>query len=608
MCGIAGYIGKEKISLKSIKSVMRTMINRGPDYQDYFHKQYENLNIYMVHSRLSIIDLNERSNQPMIYKDHVIIFNGEIYNYVELKKILENRNYQFKTNSDTEVLIKLYDCFGDDFYKYLEGMWSFAIFNLKEKKLILSRDRFGEKPLYYLKTSNGVYFGSETRFIEDLSLLKQGVNRNKILDYLSYGYNSVFLDNKTFKKNILSINPSTYFIIDSNLNFKIKKYWSIRKIKQTSENEKEIINNLSQLLQNALKIRLRSDVKNIFCLSGGIDSGSLVSISAKVFNLNVDTFSIIDSKSKKYNEQKLIEFTLNDTKANKNFLFTEKINLFDNLDKIVEYHNSPVLTVNYLLHSLMQKKISEMGYKVVLSGNGADEIYSGYYDHYLYHLSDLKKYYSKKEFKVNLDLWKKHITPMIRNKDYKNFGQYFKSNKKITLLKDYNNIIKRNRDLSSKEINTFNSELKNKLISQIPERLYPILYMDDLNSMMNSIENRTPFLDTKLTEYLFSIPSNLFIQKGYSKYLLRKSMQNILNDKIRNMRRKYGFNASLSSFNDINKKKYTEYIHDNINKLKDYVNQNELNSLLKNLDFNDMTDKENKFLFRLVSVCSFIKL
>ena len=248
-----------------------------------------------------------------------------------------------------------------------------------------------------------------------------------------------------------------------------------------------------------------------------------------------------------------------------------------------------------------------MGYKVVLSGNGADEIYSGYYDHYLYHLSDLKKYYSKKEFKLNLDLWNKNITPMIRNKDYKNFNLYFKKGKKITLLKDYDNIIKKNRDLSSKEINIFNSELKNKLISQIPERLYPILYMDDLNSMMNSIENRTPFLDTKLAEYLFSIPSNLFIQKGYSKYLLRKSMKNILNDKIRNMRRKYGFNASLSSFNDINKK-YTEYILDNINKLKDYVNQNELNSLLKNLDFNEMTDKEYKFLFRLVSACSFIKL
>ena len=136
----------------------------------------------------------------MIYKDRVIVFNGEIYNYIELKKILVDRNYKFKTNSDTEVLIKLYDCFGNDFYKYLEGMWSFAIFNLVEQKLILSRDRFGEKPLYYLKTSNGVFFGSETRFIEDLSSLKQEVNRNKILDYLSYGYNSVFLDNKTFKK------------------------------------------------------------------------------------------------------------------------------------------------------------------------------------------------------------------------------------------------------------------------------------------------------------------------------------------------------------------------------------------------------------------------
>ncbi len=608
MCGIAGYIGKKTISTKSINSVMQVMINRGPDFQDYFYKKYERINICMIHSRLSIIDLNDRSNQPMIYRNKVIIFNGEIYNYVELKKILENKNYKFKTNSDTEVLIKLYDYFGDDFYKYLEGMWSFAIFSLKEKKLILSRDRFGEKPLYYLKTAHGIYFGSETRFIENLINFKQEINRNKVLDYLSYGYNSVFLDNKTFKKNILSINPSTYTIIDHNLEIKSKKYWKIKKIKQTKENENEILEKLSNLLQDALKIRLRSDVKNIFCLSGGIDSGSLVSISAKIFNISVDTFSIIDSKSKKYNEQRLIEFTLNDTKANKNYLHTEKINLFDNLDKIVEYYNSPILTVNYFLHSLMQKKISEMGYKVVLSGNGADEIYSGYYDHYLYHLSDLKNYFSNKEFKKNFELWKKYITPMIRNEDYKNFNKYFKKNKKITLLKDYDHIIKKNRDLYSKEVRIFDSELKNKLLSQIPERLYPILYMDDLNSMMNSIENRTPFLDKNLAEYLFSIPTNLFIQNGYSKYLLRKSMENILNDKIRNMRRKYGFNASISSFNDINKKKYTEYIFDHINKLRDYVKPNELQNFLKNLEFNNLSDRENKFLFRLVSACSFVKL
>ncbi len=146
------------------------------------------------------------------------------------------------------------------------------------------------------------------------------------------------------------------------------------------------------------------------------------------------------------------------------------------------------------------------------------------------------------------------------------------------------------------------------MINQIPQRLYPILYMDDLNSMMNSIENRTPFLDKNLIEFLFSLPSNIFIKNGYSKYLLRKSMKNILNNKIRNLRRKYGFNASLSSFNDVNKKNLINYIFDNMNNLENYVYPKKMFEYLNNIDFNNMTDKENKFLFRLVSTCSFLKI
>ena len=609
MCGISGYIGKKKISSKAINSTILIMKNRGPDYQDYWTKRFEDIKVLLIHSRLSIIDLYERSNQPMLFKNHILVFNGEIYNYVELKKMLVSKNYNFTTNSDTEVLIKLYDLYKEDFYKYLEGMWSFAIFDIKQKKLVLSRDRFGEKPLYYRKTNHGIYFGSETRFIESLSEERQQTNTKKVFNYLNYGYNSIFTDNTTFKKNIISVNPSSSITIDKNLNIRNKKYWKIKNsLIQEKISEKDITENISHLLQNALKIRMRSDVKNIFCLSGGIDSGSLVSIATKKFNIDVDTFSIIDSKSKKYNEKHLIEYTLNDTKANKNYLYTEKINLFSNLDKIVEYHNSPILTVNYLLHSLMQNKIKNMGYKVVLSGNGADEIFAGYYDHYLYHLYDLKNNYSKKIFLENFSEWEKHIFPIIRNPDYKNFNNYEKNNKKITLIKEYQELIKKSKSLSIKNDIIFNSDLKNKMINQIPQRLYPILYMDDLNSMMNSIENRTPFLDKNLIEFLFSLPSNIFIKNGYSKYLLRKSMKNILNNKIRNLRRKYGFNASLSSFNDVNKKNLINYIFDNMNNLENYVYPKKMFEYLNNIDFNNMTDKENKFLFRLVSTCSFLKI
>ena len=608
MCGISGYIGRKVISKQTITSVISDMMNRGPDYQDYYIEKFEDFNICLIHSRLSIIDLHDRSNQPMKFKHYVLVFNGEIYNYVELKKILEKKNYKFETNSDTEVLIKLFDLYKEDFYKYLEGMWSFAIFDKKTKNLILSRDRFGEKPLYYYKTHHGIYFGSETRFIETLNEEKISINKNKIFDYLSYGYNSVFLDNKTFKKNIFSIKPSTYTKINKNLDLTNKTYWKIKNKVIEVKSEKDITNHLSYLLQNALKIRMRSDVKNIFCLSGGIDSGSLVSIASKKFNEVVDTFSIIDTKSKKYNEKHLIEYTLKDTKAKKNYLYTEKINLFENLDKVVNYYNSPILTVNYLLHSLMQKKIKQMGYKVVLSGNGADEIYGGYYDHYLYHLNDLKNLYSNKLFKKNFEDWNKHIVPMIRNEDYRDFNGYWKSNKKITLIKEYEDILLNKRNLRARHLTLFNSDFKNKMLTQIPQRLYPVLYMDDLNSMMHSIENRTPFLDKNLIEYLFSLPSNLYIKNGYSKYLLRKSMQNILNNKIRTQRRKYGFNASLASFKDVNKRSYTEYVYDNIDKLSEFVNPKKLYKFIEKVNFDNMSDKENKFLFRLVSVNSFLKL
>jgi len=355
---------------------------------------------------------------------------------------------------------------------------------------------------------------------------------------------------------------------------------------------------------------MRSDVKNIFCLSGGIDSGSLVSIAKKRFNINVDTFSIIDQKSPKYNELHLINHTLKDTNVKKNFMYTENISFFKTLNKVVKYYNSPVLTVNYLLHAVMLEKISKRGFKVILSGNGADEIFAGYYDHYLYHLADLKKNFSNKEFKLNFAAWKKNTYPILRNENYKNFNKYYKDkNKNLSVIANFGEVFKSkiNKKIFYKS-RKFNSYLKNNMIDQMPERLSPILYMDDLNSMMSSVENRTPFLDSKLIDFVFSLPSNYFIKDGYSKFLLRNSMKEILNRKILYSRRKYGFNASLNSFKDFSKKNYIENIFDFQNLLSPIINVNKLYKLINEINFEQMTDEENKFLFRVASCSSFLTL
>ena len=166
MCGISGFFGKKKIESKIINRTLELMKNRGPDFSNSYQDQVKgNISVNLLHTRLSIIDLNTRSNQPFYDNGNVLVFNGEIYNYLELKKDLEKRGEKFETSSDTEVLIKYYKFYGEECVKYFEGMWAFAIYDTKEKKLFISRDRFSEKPLFYLNSNEGFYFGSEIKFI-----------------------------------------------------------------------------------------------------------------------------------------------------------------------------------------------------------------------------------------------------------------------------------------------------------------------------------------------------------------------------------------------------------------------------------------------------------
>ncbi len=605
MCGIAGYIGKKSISNKTIYSTGDLMKNRGPNNFSFSHYKKNKINVYLLHSRLSIIDLNSRSNQPYEFKDKVLIFNGEIYNYLEIKKELEKKNISFETSSDTEVLIKALDFYKEEAFKKLEGMWAFALYDKTKNNILLSRDRFGEKPLCFKKTRDGIYFGSELKFIEKLSKYKEQINLTKSKKYLRYGYNSVFLDNETFKKNIYFLSPSTNATIGKNLSLKKKIYWSLNYIKEDKQKSFENhIKDVKKTLINSVKIRLRSDVKNIFCLSGGVDSGGVVSVAAKILKVKPSTYSIIDTNSKKYDETYLINKTLKDTKSKNYKLRVGKINFLKEIDKITKYFSSPVLTINYMLYSLMLKDVSSKGYKVILSGNGADEIFSGYYDHYIYHLLDLKK--QKIEFKKNLNFWKKNILSIIRNPKYREIKE---PNQKelISVNDNFKSYIKKPINLKFKFPKINKSRLKNVLIFQLKERLMPSLYQEDMNSMMYSVENRAPFLDRNLIEKTLSIPSKYFISNGYSKNILRKSLKGILNNSVRKNRKKYGFNASISSFKDINKYSIINYLKKNKVNLNQIVKFKKINKYIYDLKFDKLSDEDNKFLFRLISLSSFLK-
>ena len=228
MCGIAGYLGRKKISKKLIQKTLKLMKNRGPDNQSYKLYRVFDLNFYMLHSRLNIIDINKRSNQPYIFKDHAIIFNGEIYNYLELKKDLKRKGVKFSTNSDTEVLLKSYLFYGLKFLKKLEGMWSFVILNRKNDQVLMSRDRFGEKPLFYSFEKNELYFGSEIKFIKSLSNKKFKIDDNHLFKYLFLGYRSINKNYDTYFKKIKEFPKSSYLILNKNLKLNFKKYWYLK--------------------------------------------------------------------------------------------------------------------------------------------------------------------------------------------------------------------------------------------------------------------------------------------------------------------------------------------------------------------------------------------
>ncbi|MFL3005279.1 MAG: asparagine synthase (glutamine-hydrolyzing) [Candidatus Neomarinimicrobiota bacterium] len=603
MCGIAGYIGPENIEKYKIRKTLKLMINRGPDNQSWNKVENQNLNVFLLHSRLSIIDLDERSNQPFKYEKYIIVFNGEIYNFIEIKKKLLRLGYKFSTNSDTEVLLMAYVAYGENCVDYFNGMWSFAIWDGFKKKLFLSRDRFGEKPLYYLEHNGGIYFGSEVKYIQSLISGKLLINYRYLNRYLIYGYKYLHKDNETFFKGLFRLKSAANMIISKD-NQKTYKYWEPKIEQDLNMAYGDALEGAKHYLFESIKLRLRSDVPLAFCLSGGVDSSSLASIAKKHFNHEVTTFSIIDN-DKRYNELDNINETIKELDCEHFLIELDYREILTKLEKLVIYHDAPISTISYLIHSLISEQIKSKGFKVSISGTSADEIFTGYYDHFNLHLYEMRNHKSFNSFLKN---WKKFIFPNVRNPFLKDPLLYFKDpstrNHNHLNSEVFASFFYRKFEMDVNEEVYTRSLLRNRMLNELLHEATPVLLNeDDLNSMMNSIENRSPFLDINLVEFTQSIPSHHLIKKGYSKYILRDSVKNILNDKVRLDRRKKGFNASIHSLiNFDDKTSYDYFLSDS--PIFEIIRKDKIEFLLKN---QSLENSYNKFLFNFLNSKIFIE-
>lgn len=603
MCGIAGYIGHAPFDRVTIERTLELMANRGPDHRGSFMFSAPPLNIALLHSRLSIIDLDERANQPFTIDDCTLVFNGEIYNYVELRKRLKRKGVGFRTASDTEVLLQYYLHYGDECVQYFEGMWSFAIYDKRRKQLLLSRDRFAEKPLVYTRTDDGFFFGSEIKFLKALSGAPFTVNQNQMLRYLVNGYKSLYKTRETFFENVKEVDYATNLTVDERLGLRVTRYWNpVHAPREMTV--AEAVEGVRHHLSESIKLRLRSDVPLAFCLSGGIDSSALVSIAAKQLGYEVSTFSIIDP-DERYNEYDNIRSTLDDLQCKHTIIELTHGQAIDRLRALVHYHDAPVYTISYYIHSFLSEQISRNGYRVAISGTGADELLTGYYDHFNLHLFEMRNH---PDYPQCLRNWNEYVRGMVRNPFLKNPELYFEApafRKHIYLNNDeFATYVKEEFSEDFVEARFCDSLLRNRMLNEVfYEGTRVILHEDDLNSMQYSLENRSPYLDSRLFSFAYAIPNELLIQKGYGKYILREAVKGILNDSVRLDRRKKGFNASIHSIVNLSSKSEREFLLDD-SPIFEVVHKQKIEQLL---DKTHLPNSYSKFLFSFINSKIFLE-
>ena len=583
MCGINGIVTYDENSKHRITKMNDLVKHRGPDDEGYvvinsitdhfqqcsgndsityIKNKFRNIlqtdlnqfDVILAHRRLSIIDLSENGHGPMGSADNKlwITFNGEIYNYIELRKELEQNGFIFKTKTDTEVIINSYKFWGIECLNKFNGMWAFAIWDCVRKELFLARDRFGVKPLYYSFSENSFAFSSELKPLLFFSQNTPQVNRAKIPFYIIYG-NRLNTD-ETYFEDVHSLPASHYMILKDN-KIDIKRYYDLPVNPEHSESEEELKNKIVDILTDSIKLRYRSDVAVGACLSGGFDSSSIVSLSKHISGNSLNTFSAVWDE-KNCDESEYIDI-VNKQYGCKSHKIKPKPEEFEVIfDKLNYYQEIPTEGPGlYPQWYVMQEASSKI--KVLLDGQGGDEVFGGYFltGHYLRSLVKDKRFFrtvtSPDTFfrffmKNGLHSFLSWVFP----------NQYLSLNRskygnKFRILNQDNFREKELTELLKPEIpeGKYGNFLNNVSYQFIYLQTLPsLLHYEDRSSMAHSIESRVPFLDYRLVELGINLKPDQLSNKGLSRPLYRNALAKHLPVEIVTRKDKLGFPTPFSGW------------------------------------------------------------
>lgn len=596
MCGIAGHLGPAPLDAARVAATLPLMRHRGPDHlASTHHQRPDGQFVDLLHARLTIIDFDPRSNQPFRRGSKLLAYNGELYNYRELRVQLQRAGETFHTNSDTEVMAAALDHWGGDGLDRCEGMWAFALYDATTGVLSLSRDRFGEKPLLLYRDGEDVYFASEAKFIWAMLGRRAPPNLHHLQRYLVNGYKSLYKTRETFFRGMEELDPGVLLELGPE-GERSRRYWEVRPPREKAMSFAEAASGTRERLARAVELRLRADVPLAFCMSGGVDSVSLISTAKRLCGYDVHGFTIVNSDAR-YEESDLVEHAVSELGLRHTSVTLRADGFLDRLRELVRLHDGPVFTIAHYVQWLLMEAIGESGYRVAVAGTAADELFTGYYDHHLFYL---------REMSASPDLhararaaWLEHVRPLVRN-------PYLQDPDRFVRDPEFRGHIFLNADEFARylcngfhegftEVAWSDNFLRRRMLNELFAEAVPvILHEEDLNAMSFSIENRSPFLDRELFEFSLRIPTEHLVRDARAKAVLREAMRGIAPDRVLDSRRKVGFNAPIHALLDTQDPQVSnELLSDS--PVFDVVRRDRIEELLRRET--PLPNSESKFLF-----------
>jgi asparagine synthase (glutamine-hydrolysing) len=627
MCGITGIFYKNNNgSIKdSIFDMSQAIKHRGPDGEGFtfFSESIEipaysndtpkvniesnrflfnpkkglkdvssNYHMAFAHRRLSIIDLSESGHQPMcdMSSNYWITFNGEIFNYLELKAELKEKGHQFLTQTDTEVILAAYKEWGTNCLEKFNGMFALALYDKLKQEIFCARDRVGVKPFYFINTPTTFAFASEQKAFLKSKLIPFEINETQQFDFILNA--ELETEEQSLFKNIYELKPSHYFIFNlKTFDLNINSYYDINLNSNHHSSESEIIDTIESKLKHSIDLRLRSDVEIGSCLSGGLDSSIIAGMIRRLQPAKSTQLFTAVFPHEAFNESDYAKEVANFVNGNWQTVSPNETDFFNDIEKLNYSQDLPIWSTSTYSQYRVMKLASENHIKVLLDGQGADELFGGYAHHYF---SLWKELPLVSTFKSINDARQSIRHPFL------NFGkQLLKENLHIGF--DYSsyfhsplNQIAKPRTIHFK--NTLNEQLKTDYFGNLKS----FLKCEDRCSMAFGIESRVPFADdVELVDYIFSVQGNKKIKNGVSKYLLREATKNYIPEKIYKRTDKVGFETPVEKWLT----NYKSEILDVITHQLDFINHQQLKD-----NFTKLLSQKPTFVLRLYSLAIWKKV